>query len=549
MHELAYGCRRGRVEGGRRARVAAMPAVAGVLALGAAALLAAPLSAGASSPRRAPSSSSGGTLTLQFTAPVSLNPALEGIAESDIDFGALDYDSLFFQQPDGSYTGDLVTSWSYVPGTHNEKFDMTVRPGVRFSDGSAVTAEAIVKSLQYFASAHGPQSAFLASMTSATASGSTVHLGFSSPAPDLPFLFDQYEGVGQIIGPAGIANPTELQTTSDGAGPFVLSASQSVAGSEYVFTRNPHYWNPSAVHYSKVIVKVIADPQSALSALESGQVDVLTSVPWQVAKPALASGYTVYEAPFSIASLFLMDRSGTTSPLGSLDVRQAIEDAIERPALAHDLGGPRAVATDEVSIPGATGYDPKLAGYYSYDLTKAKQLLAAGGYANGFTMDVLDTVALDPNGDLGAALKVELAQIGITLDLTDVPSPAQFLPAALSKQYPALIWPISQDGNGFAYSVEFALVPFTNVFGSTSATLTALLTAATGAGSTAAADSDYQKVNDWLVRNAWYVPVYSLNSTYVIGKDVANVSPINPSNTTIDPVDPTEPSLSWHPSK
>jgi peptide/nickel transport system substrate-binding protein len=548
MHQLAYGSRTGPVQRARRAR-GSTSVLAGALALGVAAALAAPLSAGASSPRRVAGSTSGATLTIQFTAPVSTNPALEGIAESDIVFGALDYDSLIFQQPDGTYTGDLASSWTYVAGSHNEKFNLTIRKGAHFSDGSAVTAQAVVNSLKYFASAHGPQSGFLAGMTSATASGSTVHLVFAAPEPDLPFLFDQYEGVGQIIGPAGIANPTELQTTSDGAGPFVLSASQSVAGSQYVFTRNTHYWNPAAVHYSKVIVKVIADPQSALSALESGQVDVLTSVPWQVAKPAEASGYKAYQAPFSIAALFLMDRAGTTSPLGNLDVRQAIEDAIERPALAHDLGGPKAVGTDEVAIPGGTGYDPKLATYYSYNPTKAKALLASGGQANGFTLNVLDTVALDPNGDLGAALKVELAQIGVTLNLTDVPSPAQFIPASLSKQYPSVIWPIAQDGEGFSYSVEFGLVPFTNAFGSSSGTLTALLNAANGAGSSAAATADYQKVNDWLVRNAWYVPVYTLNATFVVGKNVANVTPPTTSNTTIDPVDPGDPSLSWYPAK
>jgi hypothetical protein len=44
----------------------------------------------------------GDTLTLQFTPPVSLNPALGGTAESDVVFGALDYDSLIYQTGNGS---------------------------------------------------------------------------------------------------------------------------------------------------------------------------------------------------------------------------------------------------------------------------------------------------------------------------------------------------------------------------------------------------------------------------------------------------------------
>jgi ABC-type transport system substrate-binding protein len=81
----------------------------------------------------------GQTLTVQFTPPVSLNPALEGTSQSDIDFGRLDYDSLIYQLPNGSYVPDLATSWGYVSGSQNEKFTMTIRGGVQFSDGSPVT--------------------------------------------------------------------------------------------------------------------------------------------------------------------------------------------------------------------------------------------------------------------------------------------------------------------------------------------------------------------------------------------------------------------------
>ncbi len=488
------------------------------------------------------------TLTLQFNEPVSANPALEGTSESDIAFGALDYDSLIYQLGNGQYVGDLATSWSYAPGSKNEVFDLTLRGNVHFSDGSPLTPASVVNSLEYFKKADGPQAGYLATLTSAKATGTdTVRLTFSAPEPNLPFLLSQYQDIGQIIGPQGLASPKTLTTTSDGAGPYVLSAAQSVANSQYVFTLNPHYWNPAAVHYKQVVVKVITDPQTALSAAESGQVDALLSLPSTARRAAQNGKLTTFAQPFSIASLILMGRSDPKSPLSNLKVRQAINDAVDRASLAQGLGGGSAVPTDEFAIPGTTGYDPAAASTYTFDVAKAKSLLAQAGYGGGFKLAVLDTLALDPNGDIGAALKTELAAIGIDVTLTETPSPAQFIPASLSRQYDAVIWPLAQNGDdGFPYAVQFAMAPFTNAFGTTSPQLGSLMAAA-GELSGAAAKAAYQKLDDYLTDNAWFVPLFSLSATLAVAPSVANVQAPSVRNTTIDPVAPVA-SLSWYPS-
>ncbi|HXT90866.1 MAG TPA: ABC transporter substrate-binding protein [Trebonia sp.] len=495
----------------------------------------------------APTGIVGNTLTLQFNQPVSTNPALGGTAESDVVFGAIDYDSLIYQLGDGQYVGDLATSWGYAPGSKNEVFNLTLRKNVHFSDGSLLTPASVVNSLEYFKKADGPQAGYLASLTSAKATGTdTVQLTFATPEPNLPFLLSQYQDIGQIIGPQGIANPKTLTTTSDGTGPYVLSAAQSVANSQYVFTQNSHYWNPAAVHYKQVAVKVITDPQTALSAAESGQVDALLSLPSTAQQSARSHNLTTFSQPFSIASLILMGRSDPKSPLSNLKVRQAINDAVDRASLAQGLGGGSAVPTDEFALPGSTGYDPAEASTYSFDVAKAKSLLTQAGYGSGFKLNVLDTLALDANGDIGAALKSELANVGIDVTLTETPSPAQFIPAALSKQYDAVIWPLSQNGDGFPYAVQFAMAPFTNAFGTTSTQLDTLMGTA-GALSGAAATTAYQKVGDYLTDNAWFVPLFSLSATFAVAPTVTNVQAPSLKNTTIDPIAPIA-SLSWYPS-
>ena len=96
------------------------------------------------------------TLNLQFNAPVSLNPALGGTSESDVVYGALDYDSLIYQLGNGTYVPDLATQWGYAAGSKNEVFNLTLRKGVHFSDGSLMTTASVINSLEYFKKADGP---------------------------------------------------------------------------------------------------------------------------------------------------------------------------------------------------------------------------------------------------------------------------------------------------------------------------------------------------------------------------------------------------------
>jgi peptide/nickel transport system substrate-binding protein len=506
-------------------------------------------SGSASAAGKTPTGITGQTLTIGFSPPLSLNPALNGQATAAVLYGSLAYGSLTYELPNGTFDPDLATSWTYLPGSNNEKFQITLRQGVKFSDGSAMTPQAVANSISYFAKAHGPQSFLLASLKSAAASGAdTVLLTFSTPTPDLPFVFSQEQPAGAIIGPKGLAAPASLNTSTDGAGEYSLDSAATVTNSKYVFTSRAGYWNPSAIHYKQIVVQAFTDWQSAVSAVESGQMQSadLTGVPRTTGTSAASAGLSVSSGPTFIEGLIPMERAGA-SPLAKLQVRQAINYAIDRAGLSAAIGGPGSVPVDEPAVPGATGYASSLGGYYAMNLAKAKQLLSAAGYPQGFTLPVLDCAALDPNSALGSAISSELAKIGIKVNLTTVPTPAQFVPAALSKQYPAVIWPLASQGSGYYYSIAFALAPFSNAFGSASPALQSLLAKAASASSASAAEQYYEQATQFLVTNAWFVPVYSSSTTYVTSKSVANVSAAGPQDNAIDPIGPA-PSLSWYPN-
>ena len=196
----------------------------------------------------------------------------------------------------------------------------------------------------------------------------------------------------------GLASPSTLTTTSDGTGPYVLSAAQSVANSQYVFTLNPHYWNPAAVHYKQVVVKVMTDPQTALVRRPVGpgrraaQPAVHRRSSLGEERPASAT----FAQPFSIASLILMGRSDPKSPLSNLKVRQAINDAVDR-AVARRRASAAAAPCRPTSSrcpapPATTRRTPAPTRSTS---RRPRACSTQAGYGSGFKLDVLDTLALD----------------------------------------------------------------------------------------------------------------------------------------------------------
>ena len=93
---------------------------------------------------------------------------------------------------------------------------------------------------------------------------------------------------------------------------------------------------------------------------------------------------------------------------------------------------------------------------YPYDVTKAKQLLAAAGYPNGITISVLDATFMDPGNTLGQALAAALEPVGITLNLvaTNAP-PGSVVQEIGSRKYDAFIWDLV-GGTYTDASFEFA---------------------------------------------------------------------------------------------
>lgn len=220
----------------------------------------------------------------------------------------------------------------------------------------------------------------------------------------------------------------------------------------------------------------------------------------------------------------LADRAGTISkPLASLKVREAINYAIDRAGIVKAIALGYGTPTDEaLAAPGTSAYSNSAADQYSYNLAKAKSLMAAAGYPNGFTLPVLAEDILDTNDSIVQAVASDLAKIGITVKLTTVSaSLSQFFGDALSKQYPAIFW---LTGGNDPYISEQSFLPAKtteNPFGSTDAQVTKLNSEASAAPQSQQA-SLYQQLSQRLVQLAWFAPVYESQNIYYFSSSVTN---------------------------
>jgi peptide/nickel transport system substrate-binding protein len=488
-------------------------------------------------------STRGGTLTTQFAGiPISLNPALGGSGGSAI-FTALPYDSLVYQTGDGKLIPDLATKWSF--NSTNTELTLTIRKGVTFTDGEQLDAAAVKASIDYFLKAGGGDVRYAGPVDSVAApSDDTVKITYTSPYPDGPFFLSQYWGVGQIIGPKGLADPKSLLTKSDGTGQYAYSAADSVTNSSYTYVRNAKYWNAKAQQYDKVVVKVIGDPSAVLSAVTTGQASFAGLNPTTAAN-AKSSGLKLVTAPFFTWGITNVDYQGTIAPaLKNADVRQAMALAIDRGALASALGADYNQANGQL---GAKGIDGYVDGYgFEQDVTKAKSLLAQAGYPNGFSLTVLTENVLDNQTTISQAIASDLGKIGIKVKLEVKNTVPDFIQASLSKQYAAVIWPVV-GATSAQVLANFIQPGVTNPFGNADPTLTKLYGDAQSATDASARTGVYEQITKASNDAAWFVPAVSTDNIFAVGKDLTGVtaSALNPNPLPIAP----DPAYAWKAAK
>jgi peptide/nickel transport system substrate-binding protein len=379
-----------------------------VAALAAAAALAACGSSGAANSGAAATTTGGSPIqggTIHYAAEQE-PPCLQGGWVQEAYIERQYADSLVSQVSSGHIVPWLATRWSITNGGKTYTFQL--KPGVKFTDGTPLNAQAVVDNFRYWTNAktaNGDVDAFIGLYyKSAVATGPlTVQINLNRPyAPLLSTLSQGYDG---ILSPKGLARGVAANCTDPiGSGPFIVQKWNH--GQNIIFVRNPNYDSAPAnalhqgpPHVDKLVWNFVADGTTRWGSLTSGESDVIYDVPtvdWPTAKSQLNTQQ--YITPGRPDTLTLDTYHG---PFTSELVRQAFAYAINRPqAVTSAFNGEIPYDGNGALSPSTPDYDATLNNSLPYNPAKAKALLKQAGY----TLNAAGTASKG-----GKPLKITLA--------------------------------------------------------------------------------------------------------------------------------------------
>ncbi len=365
----------------------------------------------------------GGTLTWGWGLPSTWDPATSAIG-NDTHALALTYAALTKLDVKGTAVPALAKSWKY--NSDGTQVTFTLRPGLKFSDGTPLDAEAVKYNILRGRDGKGSNIADqLAEVKDVTVAGTTsVTLVLDKPDYQIPALLAGK--TGDLVSPtAAKKNAAGLATKPVGAGPFILT--DYVPDSHAELKKNPNYWDAKDIKLDKFVLKEAPDPSVAVAGLQSGQYDMATIPPSQI-QAAKAAGLKIEaNTTFNVRTL---DVNGTVAPFNNPKVMQAISHAINRKELVKTAFFGQGEPDWQPFPKGYVGYDPSLDNLYSYDPGKAKQLLAEAGHPDGLKITLW---VADAGDALAEVLQKQLNAVGIKVTLK-VEQPG--INNYLTRQYP-----------------------------------------------------------------------------------------------------------------
>ncbi|HEY4315999.1 MAG TPA: ABC transporter substrate-binding protein [Herbaspirillum sp.] len=346
----------------------------------------------------APAAADAAELKIGLFADIStLDPHFNNIAPN-VAMSTHLFDALVNVDADGHLVPGLATSWKTINPT---TWEFKLRHGVKFHDGSEMTAEDVVFSLDRPATltnSPGPFTSYTKQIVAKQiVDPYTVRLKTATPygplALDVSTIF--------IVSKKAALHATQEDFNSGkaliGTGPFKFS--KFTRGDRVELVRNDAYWGPKS-DWDKVTFRILTSDGARLAALLAGEVDAIDNVPpADVADVRKNPKFTLVQKTSWRTIFWTLDQSRDVSPditgkdgkplaknpLKDIRVRQAISKAINRQALTSRTLDGLGVPASNIVAPGILGYAGALK-VEQFDPEGAKKLLAAAGYPNGFNL-------------------------------------------------------------------------------------------------------------------------------------------------------------------
>jgi peptide/nickel transport system substrate-binding protein len=368
------------------------------------------------------SAASGATIRVGITTPAA---AINPITVSDqggLDMLAQTGEYLCLSDQTLTLKPVLATSWS--SNATADVWTFKIRQGVKFHDGTPLTADDVVYTYQLQTNPTGKASALSAFAGVLLPAGVqkvddfTVAFHLVAPNGNFPYLTSS-DNYTMIILPKGY-DPTKWQSSFIGTGPFVLKSYTEKVGASFV--RNEQYWGTKAIPAGTVFTFYDTQTPSIL-ALTSGAIDVVGQFSVTGGEQLLAGGYNVIKLKSSAHRELSMRCD--QAPFTDARVRQAIALSLDRTAIVTALfKGDSDLGNDSPFAPVFPSTNTSVA-QRAQNIAQAKSLLSAAGHPNGFNT-TLTTENIQEIPQFSQIVQESVKAIGVNMKLNIEAQPTYY---------------------------------------------------------------------------------------------------------------------------
>ena len=311
------------------------------------------------------------------------------------------YEPLVERSPTLEKISALALSWRLVNPT---TWEFTLRPGVKFHDGRAFSADDVVFSYDRATSPNSDMRQIIERVAVVEAVDPlTVRIRTTAPDPILPdeitSIYIMSRGWAEEHGvtmpqDTALGEETYAVRHTNGTGAFMLDLREPDVRT--VWKRNPNWWGLR--HYPHnldgIVYTPIKNAATRVAALLSGELDFVLDPPLQDLPRIQTVGNLSVQHAAEARTIFLGMNAGVKelrsssvkgrNPFADIRVRKAMNMAVNVNAIVRAIMRGLAAPAGNVIPPGAHGYDARFDQHLPFDRAGARELLAEAGYPDGF---------------------------------------------------------------------------------------------------------------------------------------------------------------------
>ena len=293
----------------------------------------------------------------------------------------------------------LAVSWEQLSDTH---WRFKLRQGVKFHDGSPFTADDVVFSFGRIKQPQGTNQVYVTGVKEVKkVDDYTVDFMLEGPTPillrnivDFRIMSKSWseKNRSQNIQDYKAKEETYASRNTNGTGPYIIKVWEP--DKRVVFAQNKDWWGKLDGNVTDVIYTPIKSDATRVSALLSGEVDLVTDLPTQDVERLRKEPNLKILDGHEVRTIFIgLDQHNDElkyasvkgkNPFKDVRVRRALNMAVDREAIRKVTMRGLSIPAGIMIAPGVHGYSTQIDTVQKYDPAGAKKLLAEAGYPQGF---------------------------------------------------------------------------------------------------------------------------------------------------------------------